>query len=172
MTLAKHLRAAGYLTALVGKWHLGDANRAPETHGFDVYIGGTHWGASYTYYWPFRGSSRSGGEFRYVPHLEFGQPGEYLTDRLTDEALRVLDRSQRRPFFLCLAHHAPHTPVEAKAEDVLQFQKKLRPGLRHQHAGYAATVRSLDESVLRVGKPSHLLDERDYGVISGNRLLP
>ncbi len=40
-TLAKHLQAAGYLTALVGKWHLGDADHYPETHGFDVNIGGT-----------------------------------------------------------------------------------------------------------------------------------
>ena len=45
-TLAKHLQQAGYLTALVGKWHLGDADHYPETHGFDVNIGGTHWGAA------------------------------------------------------------------------------------------------------------------------------
>jgi arylsulfatase A-like enzyme len=42
-TLAKHLQADGYFTALVGKWHLGNAAHAPETHGFDVNIGGTHW---------------------------------------------------------------------------------------------------------------------------------
>lgn len=45
ITLAKHLEGAGYLTALIGKWHLGDADHFPETHGFDVNIGGTHWGA-------------------------------------------------------------------------------------------------------------------------------
>lgn len=149
-TLARHLQAAGYLTALVGKWHLGDANHGPETHGFDVNIGGTHWGAPYSFFWPYRGSGRFGGEFRYVPHLEFGRPGEYLTDRLTDEALRVLEHAGDQPFFLYLAHHAPHTPIEAKTNDVAHFQEKLRPGLNHQHAGYAAMVRSLDESVGRV----------------------
>ena len=48
-TLAKNLQDAGYLTALVGKWHLGDGNHYPETHGFDVNIGGTHWGAPQTF---------------------------------------------------------------------------------------------------------------------------
>ncbi len=152
-TLAKHLQTVAYLTALVGKWHLGDAGNFPETHGFDVYIGGTHWGAPQTYWWPYRGSGRFGGEFRYVPHLEFGQPGEYLTDRLTDEALTIIDRAGsgvKKPFFLYLAHHAPHTPIEAKADEVRHFAAKLRPGLNHQNAVYAAMMKSFDESVGRV----------------------
>lgn len=149
-TLATHLRAAGYLTALVGKWHLGDADHYPETHGFDVNIGGTHWGAPQTYWWPYAGVGRFGKEYRYVPHLEFGAAGEYLTDRLTDEALRVIDRAGDRPFFLYLAHHAPHTPVEAKPADVQHFKAKLRPDLKHRNPTYAAMVRSLDESVGRV----------------------
>ena len=149
-TLAKHLQNAGYLTALVGKWHLGDADHFPETHGFDVNIGGTHWGAPTTFWWPYSGSGRFGTEFRYVPHLEFGKPGEYLTDRLTDEALKVIDHAGKQPFFLYLAHHAPHTPIEAKADDVKHFEKKLRPGMNHQNAVYAAMVKSLDESVGRV----------------------
>ena len=107
--LARYLQRAGYLTALVGKWHLGDADHYPETHGFDVNIGGTRWGAPQSYFWPYSGTRGFGGEFRYVPHLEFGSSGEYLTDRLTDEASRVLDRvaDAKQPFFLYLAHHAP-----------------------------------------------------------------
>ena len=149
-TLAKRLHDAGYLTALVGKWHLGDAEHYPETHGFDVNIGGTQSGAPQTFFWPYRGSGRFGPEFRYVPHLEFGKPGEYLTDRLTDEALRVIDRAGDQPFFLYLAHYAPHTPIEAKPDDVKQFEKKVRLGLNHQNAVYAAMVKSLDESIGRV----------------------
>jgi len=149
-TLAKHLHDAGYFTALVGKWHLGDAGFFPETHGFDVNIGGTHWGAPQTYWWPYSGTGRYGKEFRYVPHLEFGKPGEYLTDRLTDEALRVIDHAGERPFFLYLAHHAPHTPIEAKAEDVKYFESKLRPGTNHRNAVYAAMIRSFDDNVGRV----------------------
>ena len=149
-TLARHLQEAGYLTALVGKWHLGDAAHYPETHGFDVNIGGTQWGAPQTFFWPYSGSGRFGPEFRYVPHLEFGEPGEYLTDRLTDEALRVIDHAGDQPFFLYLAHYAPHTPIEAKADDVRHFEAKLRPGQYHQNAVYAAMVKSLDDSVGRV----------------------
>ncbi len=149
-TLAQRLRDAGYLTALVGKWHLGDAAHYPETHGFDVNVGGTQWGAPQTFFWPYSGSGRFGPEFRYVPHLEFGKPGEYLTDRLTDEALRVIDRAGDQPFFLYLAHYAPHTPIEAKAEDIRHFEAKLRPGQQHQNAVYAAMVKSLDDSVGRV----------------------
>ncbi len=149
-TLAKRLHDAGYLTALVGKWHLGDADHYPETHGFDVNIGGTRWGAPQTHFWPYRGRGTFGPEFRYVPHLEFGEPGEYLTDRLTDEALRIIDRAGKKPFFLYLAHHAPHTPIEAKAEFVKQFEKKVRPEMNHQNAPYAAMVKSLDDSVGRI----------------------
>jgi arylsulfatase A-like enzyme len=85
-----------------------------------------------------------------VPHLEFGRPGEYLTDRLTDEALTVIDHAGDKPFFLYLSHHAPHTPIEAKTEDVQHFQSRLRPHMQHQNAVYAAMVKSLDESVGRV----------------------
>lgn len=151
-TLAKYLQEAGYLTALIGKWHLGDADHYPETHGFDVNIGGTHWGAPHTFWWPYRGTGRFGPEFRYVPHLEFGLPGEYLTDRLTDEALNVIDRADQQPFFLLLSHHAPHTPIEAKPADVEYFESRLAPELRHQNADYAAMLKSLDESVGRVLK--------------------
>lgn len=149
-TLATRFRAAGMLTALVGKWHLGDGNHSPETHGFDVNIGGTHWGAPTTFWWPYAGAGRFGAQYRYVPHLEFGRPGEYLTDRLTDEALRVIDSSGERPFFLFLSHHAPHTPIEAKGEDTRHFEAKLRPGSRHRNPVYAAMVKSLDDSVGRV----------------------
>ena len=158
ITLATRLRAAGYLTALVGKWHLGDGHHFPEVHGFDVNIGGTHWGAPATYWWPYHGpiTARNeagqtvNSEYRYVPHLEFGRPGEYLTDRLTDEALRVIDRAEGRPFFLYLPHHAVHSPLEAKPAGVEYFENQRRPAFHHQNATYAAMVRSLDQSVGRV----------------------
>ena len=149
-TIATYLQGAGYLTALVGKWHLGDAGHFPETHGFDINIGGTHWGAPTTYFWPYRGTGRFGSEYRYVPHLEFGKPGEYLTDRLTSEAIKVLSQTGTNSFFLYLAHHSPHTPIEAKAEDIKYFTKKLRPGMQHQNPTYAAMIKNLDANIGRV----------------------
>ena len=149
VTLAEALKARGYTTAHVGKWHLGIASHYPETQGFDVNVGGTFWGAPATYFYPYRGKF-SNGEFRYVPDLEWGEPGEYLTDRLTSEAVRIIDRSAGRPFFLNLWHHTVHTPVEGQAEPSARYAGRIRPGLRHRNAAYAAMVRSLDDSVGRI----------------------
>jgi arylsulfatase A len=151
-TLAKRLHDAGYHTACIGKWHLGDAEHYPETHGFDVNCGGSLWGAPQTYFWPYRGAGRFGEQFRYLPGLDYGKSGEYLTDRLTDEAIRFMADATvaGKPFFLYLAHHAPHTPIEAKPADVEYFRGKLRPDSPWKNPAYAAMVKSLDESVGRV----------------------
>lgn len=149
VTLAEALKARGYTTAHVGKWHLGVASHYPETQGFDVNIGGTFWGAPATYFYPYRGKLPS-GEFRYVPDLEWGEPGEYLPDRLTGEALRIIDKSAARPFFLNLWHHTVHTPIEGQAEPAARYAGRIQPGMHHRNAAYAAMVRSLDDSVGRI----------------------
>ncbi|MHC4584719.1 MAG: sulfatase [Planctomycetota bacterium] len=150
VTIAEVLKKAGYFTAHVGKWHLGNASHYPETQGFDVNIGGTFWGAPTTFFYPYGGPSRWGGEFRYVPHLEFGSEGEYLTDRLTDEALRVIDKSKDKPFFLNLCYHTVHTPIEGKPDLVEYYKKKVKPSMHHQNYEYAAMVHSLDENIGRI----------------------
>jgi len=150
VTVAELLRSRGYSTAHIGKWHLGTATNYPEAQGFDLNIGGTLWGAPQTYFHPFTGNKRYGGEFRYVPGLGAGRPGEYLTDRLTDEALKVIGAQRDQPYFLNLWYHTPHTPIEGKPAHVDYFKEKLRPGLKHSNPGYAAMIRSLDENVGRV----------------------
>jgi arylsulfatase A-like enzyme len=151
-TLARRLRDAGYATACIGKWHLGDAEHYPETHGFDVNRGGSLWGAPQTYFWPYRGSGRFGQQYRYLPGLDYGKPGEFLTDRLTDEAIAFVEHSTAagKPFFLYLAHHAPHTPVEAKPADVEHFRGKFKSDSPWKNPAYAAMVKCLDDSVGRV----------------------
>lgn len=151
VTLAEKFREHGYLTAMIGKWHLGDTAHGPETQGFDVAIGGNHWGAPSTFFFPYRGK-RSNGEYRYLPGLGYGKKGEYLTDRLTDETIRAIDYAQQesRPFFIMLNHYAPHTPIEAKKDSEQYFQKKLTATLNHKNVGYAAMIQSLDESVGRI----------------------
>jgi len=165
VTIAEVFKAAGYFTAHVGKWHLGDARHYPQTQGFDVNIGGTLWGAPATYFYPYSGSQRYGGEYRYVPHLELGAEGEYLTDRLTDEALRVIDKVKDKPFYLNLCYHTVHTPIEGKPELVEYFKKKVKPGMHHQNYEYAAMVHSLDENVGRV------LDKIDELGIADNTIV-
>lgn len=148
LTVAEHLGSAGYFTAHIGKWHLGDASHFPEAQGFDVHRGGNHWGAPASYFYPYRGPFDN--EIRYIPHLDLGKEGEYLTDRLTDEAIHVMERAQGRPFFLNLWHYAPHTPLQAKPADVEHFKKKLTPQHAHQSPVYAAMVKNLDENVGRL----------------------
>lgn len=149
VTVAEVLREAGYRTAHVGKWHLGTAEFYPQTQGFDYNVGGTLWGAPQTFFFPYSGSRPFAG-LRYVPHLGGGQPGEYLTDRLTTEALRILRRERGRPFFMHLAYHTVHTPIEGKPEFVEHYRNKVRRDARHRNPHLAAMVRSLDENVGRV----------------------
>ncbi|MCK5174422.1 MAG: sulfatase, partial [Planctomycetes bacterium] len=152
VTIAEVLKGAGYFTAHVGKWHLGQAAYYPQTQGFDINIGGTFWGAPTTFFYPYSGSGRWGNEFRYVPHLELGEEGEYLTDRLTDEALGIMEKVKDKPFFLNLWYHTVHTPIEGKPELVEYYKRQVKPGMHHQNYEYAAMVHSLDENVGRIMK--------------------
>jgi arylsulfatase A-like enzyme len=141
----------GYLTAMIGKWHLGEAAHGPEAQGFDIALGGNHWGAPATFFFPYRGV-RSNGEYRYLPGLGYGTESEYLTDRLTDETIQAIDFAQQnsQPFFIMLNHYAPHTPIEAKPEVEKHFRALLRADMNHQNPGYAAMIKSLDDGVGKI----------------------
>lgn len=143
-TLAELLKRAGYVSAHVGKWHLGGRGFEPTGQGFAVNVAGDHRGTPVSYFYPYR----RGEEF--TPGLEEGQAGEYLTDRLTSEAERFIERNRERPFFLHLAHYAVHIPMRAKPEKVEKYRALARPGAAQANATYAAMVESVDESVGRV----------------------
>lgn len=156
VTLAERLREAGYYTAHVGKWHLGTAASYPQPHGFDVNVGGTLWGAPQTFFYPYRGEQYF-RDWRYVPDLEPGEESDYLTDRLTDKALEIIDRQSHRPLFLNLWYHTVHTPIEGKPAVVEKFKARLKNPVTetaaaavHTNPDYAAMVESLDENVGRV----------------------
>lgn len=144
ITLAKLYRQAGYSTSHIGKWHLGSAGFYPEAHGFQRNVGGTCWGAPQTFFYPFEGRQHYGGEFRYVPGLPDARPGDYLSDLLADEALKVMDDGGRRPFFLNYWDHAVHTPIEAPRDLVEKYRRKLKPGHRHRNPVYAAMLERYD----------------------------
>ena len=124
-TLASSLREQGYATWHVGKWHLGGEPYYPEQFGFEKNIGGCSWGHPHQGYFSPYG----------LPTLADGPEGEYLTDRLTDEAIRLIQSGEQRPFFLSLCHYAVHTPIESKEQDIERFRKKADMlGLREEKA--------------------------------------
>jgi arylsulfatase A-like enzyme len=160
VTIAERLHEAGYRTAHIGKWHLGTTSHGPESQGFDIGVGGTHWGAPQTFFHPYKGNQGFGGEYRFVPGLGLGKPGDYLTDKLTDAAIRAIDDCAPGPFFLNLWYHTPHTPIECKPEHEAYFEKKIRPTHKHRNAKYAGMVRSLSENF---GRLLRHLDQRGLG---------
>jgi arylsulfatase A-like enzyme len=117
VSLAAVLREAGYQTWHVGKWHLGEQRTWPEAHGFEVNRGGCGWGTPHGgYFSPYR-----------MPTLDDGPEGEYLTDRLTDEAIALMrNRDPDRPFFLNLWHYAVHIPLEAPEPLVEKYRQKAK----------------------------------------------
>ncbi len=157
VTLAEVLREAGYHTGHVGKWHLGEASHYPETHGFDFSFGGSFWGAPATFHFPYRGTWGSGTRAhpRYIPGIDAREDreGEYLTDRLTDEALGFIERAAGEPFFLYLSYYTVHTPIEGKPEVAERYAGLADKARDHRNAHYAAMHESLDDNVGRlIGK--------------------
>lgn len=149
VTLAELFQRQGYYTAHIGKWHLGKAAYYPETQGYELNVGGTYWGAPWSFFYPYRGIwSDSDPELRYVP-VGQGKPGDYLTDRLTDHAVDVIRQHSDEPFFLSLWFHTVHSPIEGKPQLVEYFRNRP-PGTIHSHAEYAAMLASLDQNVDRV----------------------
>ena len=125
-TLAELLRENGYATWHIGKWHLGTEEYYPEKKGFDVNYGGCFWGkARYGYHMPCN-----------IPTLENGPDGEFLTDRLTDEAIKLIkNRDKDKPFMLDLWYYSVHVPIDAKEDQVEYFKKKAeRMGLDRKEA--------------------------------------
>lgn len=113
-TIAETLRDNGYKTAIVGKWHLGKGDSSPLGHGFEQHIPqGWNDGWPLDYNYPFRLSGFD------------GEPGEYLTDRMTNEAVKYIEQNKSNPFFLYMSHFAVHDPIQGRADLVEKYRKKL-----------------------------------------------
>lgn len=113
-TLPEVLKDNGYATAIFGKWHLGEDSGSTKKQGFDVHV--PDWNKGWpngTYFSPYD-----------MKGLEGGVNGEYLTDRLTDEALKWVAKNKDKPFFLYLAHFAVHDPIQGRGDLVVKYEKK------------------------------------------------
>jgi arylsulfatase A len=158
-TIAEVFKAGGYATCHIGKWHLGGEGYGPTTQGFDVNIAGTHIGSPPSYFFPYKNANNS------LPGLEQGQPGEYLTDRLTDEAIAFITASKDKPFFLYLPFYAVHTPLMAKPEKIEKYKSKADPSNPQHHPTYAAMIESLDEGIGRLMAKLDELKLRDDTIV-------
>jgi len=130
-TLAEALKQAGYTTVNIGKWHLGND---PCSQGMDYNVGGSIWGHPKSYFAPY-----------IQPSIEAPE-GEYLTDRLTQEALGFMRQHKDHPFFLYLPYYAVHTPIQAKA--VLEQKYVIKGASACQNnPSYAGMVDNLDSCI-------------------------
>ena len=136
-TWAHLVRDAGYRTGTIGKWHL---SNDPLPYGFDFNFAGTHSGSPPRGYFPPHSQA---------PGLDGSPKDQYLTDRLSDEAIKFIDRNASHHWMLYLTHFAVHTPLQAKQELVDRYENKPK-GELHQHAVMAAMIQSVDEGVGRI----------------------
>ena len=160
VTVAETLKASGYYTAHVGKWHLGrDNGMAPHQQGFDDSLL-----MSSGLYLPEDDSNVVNAKLPFDPIDQFlwaamtyansfnsvdadrFKPKGYLTDYWTDESVNVIKANKNRPFFLYLAHWGPHTPLQATREDY-EAVGDIKP---HRKRVYAGMVRAIDRSVGRI----------------------
>lgn len=134
--LPRVLKAAGYQTFHVGKWHV---TGNPSECGIDINVGGHHAGHPKRYFSPYGN-----------PYLSDGPEGEFLTDRLGREAASLIMNADRsKPFFLYYAPYAVHTPLQAKAELIEKYRRKS-PTKAHSNLVYAALIETMDQNVGRV----------------------
>jgi arylsulfatase A-like enzyme len=151
VTFPERLKKEGYATGFIGKWHLsgpqkgrGDPDQGvgrpefyPEHQGFDLNIAGCALGAPPSYFDPYG-----------IPNLPNRKEGEYLTDRLTEEAVSFIRNNREKPFLLYLSHYTVHTPMQAKKDLEEKYRKKNDP--RIKDPAYAAKVEAMDASVGQV----------------------
>lgn len=140
-TLADHLKKRGYKTALLGKWHQGNADRFHPTYrGFDEFYGFRGGARSY---FPFGdGNPNHRPEDRMEGGLgNFREHEGYLTDVLALEAVQFIDQNRDRPFFLMLSFNGVHAPMDAREDDLKRFS-----GLTGKRRQLAAMTWALDRA--------------------------
>lgn len=160
ITVGNLLQKAGYHTVHIGKWHLGDSPQfRPYARGFNEALSMPHGGSMFM---PANDPGVVNSKQEYDPIDKFiwaahpfgvrfndstvFAPKGYLTDYLTDEAVKVVAANKNRPFFMYLAYNAPHTPLQATRADYDALSHIKDPTLRV----YAAMIRSLDRNIGRV----------------------
>ena len=143
LTLADKLRSLGYVTGLVGKWHLGAAPQFnPLKRGFDEFWGFLEGGHDYLIAKP----DGSGMESAIQCNYKTPAPLTYMTNDIGNESVDFINRHKKTPFFLYAAFNAPHAPMQALEEDLKLFSH-IKDKLRQT---YCAMVYRLDQNVGKI----------------------
>lgn len=141
VTIAEALKENGYSTGFLGKWHLAgdgsafskdgvtDVQYHPENQGFDLNIGGCAYGQPASWFEPYSNAT-----------ISEKVKGEYLTDRLGNEAVDFISKNKSNPFFLYLSTYTVHTPLKAPQETVNKYDGNT----------YFAMIEKLDQNVGKV----------------------
>jgi arylsulfatase A-like enzyme len=138
-TLADRLKAAGYATGIVGKWHLGrDEKRIPTARGFDEFFG--FLGAQHSY---LPAGGRAAGRAAIYRGTETVREPEYLTDALGREAAAFIEKHKTKPFFLYLPFNAVHIPMEATDK----YLKRFADIKDERRRTYAAMQSAMDDAI-------------------------
>jgi len=144
ISLAENLRKSGYKTAYIGKWHLGDEGWYPEKQGYHENFGGCDYGQPPSFFDPYNNPKHRHPTIRAGIHkLPGRKPGEYLTHREADEAVKLIRNWKDRPFFIQVSHYAVHTPIQAIQEVADKY--KFKEGMSETNRKYAAMVESIDD---------------------------
>ena len=142
-SVGEAMKKLGYTTGFFGKWHLGHEPYHPKHQGFDVQVGTSNWGMPPSFYAPYKRTWKTPGNTRgfiQIDDLAKDVEGnEYLTNRLTNEAIRFIKADHDRPWFCYLSYHTVHTPIQPRKDLLARHKDK-----------YAAMVASLDDSVGRL----------------------
>ena len=150
-TVAELAGSEGYVTAHVGKWHLGydGQGSAPTDHGFDVNVGGSGRGLPPTFFYPYLDGNPT--EDLLGQPIDPAREGEYLTDRLTAEAVEFLEAHADTTFLLHLAYYTPHVPIEGPPDLVRKYQAKAATGdYGFENPEYAAMIEAIDRNMGRL----------------------
>jgi arylsulfatase A-like enzyme len=151
-TLGEVLRDAGYRTGHFGKWHLGlMPEHRPLEHGFEFSWHCAPDPGPPSYFSPYgvKPSGRPSGQQK-IGNITDGPPGEYITDRLTDEALKFIDAHKDEPFLLHLWHYGVHGPWGHKQEYTARFAEQVDPDDPQRNPIMASMLQSIDDSLGRV----------------------